>query len=171
MVMEVGAWGMGGVSPSSFGVAAENQARLNQAFRMDSQEQARLNQFVNEFNNSINEGRRPQQELGRDDFLKLLIAQLQHQDPTNPMQDKEFIAQMAQFSTLEQMTNMAADFSRLTTMLASSEASGALGRNVEIVDGDRVIQGEVRAVTRGIDPQILVNGIFYNWNQVQTVFE
>lgn len=44
--------------------------------------------------------------LGKDAFLKLLITQLQNQDPTNPMDDRDFIAQMAQFSSLEQMQNM-----------------------------------------------------------------
>jgi len=147
------------------------ELNANAAFRMSTAEQAGLERMVNEFNNSINEGRRPQQELGRDDFLRLLIAQLSHQDPTNPMQDRDFIAQMAQFSTLEQMTGMASDFARLTAMLTGSEASGALGRSVEIVDGDRTIQGVVRAVTRGADPQILVDGIYYSWAQVQKVFE
>ena len=44
--------------------------------------------------------------LGKDAFLQLLITQLANQDPTNPMDDREFIAQMAQFSSLEQMQNM-----------------------------------------------------------------
>jgi flagellar basal-body rod modification protein FlgD len=140
-------------------------------YKLSAEEQTKVSQFVHDFNNKLNAGRQPQQQLGKDDFLKLLITQLSHQDPTAPMQDKEFIAQMAQFSSLEQMTSMAADFARLTTMLTGSEASSALGRNVEIIDGERVVQGAIKAVTRGEIPQVLVNGAYYNWNQVQKVFE
>ncbi|MCL1835915.1 MAG: flagellar hook assembly protein FlgD [Treponema sp.] len=140
-------------------------------FRMSAEEQARVNQYVHDFNHKLNQGRQPQQNLGKDDFLKLLITQLSYQDPTSPMEDKEFIAQMAQFSTLEQMTSMSADFAKLTAMITGSEAASALGRNVEIINGESVVQGTVKAVTRGDAPTVLVNGEYYNWNQVRKVFD
>ncbi|MDR1875132.1 MAG: flagellar hook assembly protein FlgD [Synergistaceae bacterium] len=62
-------------------------------------------------------------ELGKDAFLRLLIAELSNQDPLNPMDDREFITQMAQFSTLEQMTNMTTALEGLSSMEQYSAAS------------------------------------------------
>ncbi|MDR2393423.1 MAG: flagellar hook assembly protein FlgD [Treponema sp.] len=138
---------------------------------LNSQEQAEIAQWVKEHNHKINQGKNPQQNLGKDDFLKILITQLSYQDPTAPMEDKEFIAQMAQFSTLDQMTSMATDFSRLAALVARSEATGSLGKSVEIAVEDTVIQGTVKAVTRGDSPEVLVQGLYYPWNQVIKVFE
>jgi flagellar basal-body rod modification protein FlgD len=131
-----------------------------------------LDKLVKDHNGKINQGKNPQQNLGKDDFLKLLITQLSYQDPTAPMEDKEFIAQMAQFSTLDQMTSMANDFARLTNVLAGNEAVSALGKSVELFEGENIVQGTVKAVTRGTDaPQILVNGNYYSWEQVSKVFD
>ena len=55
-------------------------------------------------------------QLGKDDFLKILITQLRYQDPLSPMEDTDFIAQMAQFSALEQMQNLSQDFSATKAM-------------------------------------------------------
>jgi len=138
---------------------------------LNTQEQSLIKMQVESFNKSIEQGKKPSQSLGKDDFIKILITQLTHQDPTAPMEDREFIAQMAQFSSLEQMTNMAQDFNRLANLLSGSEATGALGKSVELTEGDQVIQGVVKAVTRGAVPQVLVNGNYYNWEQVTRVYE
>jgi flagellar basal-body rod modification protein FlgD len=139
--------------------------------KLSANEMSETNRLVNEFNAKINGGAAKSQSLGRDDFLKLLVTQLSYQDPTAPMEDKEFIAQMAQFSSLEQMTNMAGDFARLAEIITGSEANSAIGKSVEILEGDNVVQGTVKAVTRGGSPQVLVNGNYYQWNQVTKIFE
>lgn len=71
--------------------------------------------------------------MGKDDFMKLLIAQLQNQDPTNPMQDKEFIAQMAQFSSLEQTMNLTKAFERFADAQSQTQLiqyNSFVGKNV-----------------------------------------
>ncbi len=143
---------------------------------MSAQEKAATAQWVDAANKKLSielnkSNVATNQNLGKEDFLKLLLAQLAHQDPSAPMEDKEFIAQMAQFSSLEQMTNMAADFAKMARMLKVTEASVSLGKAVEINLEDNTIQGVVRAVTREEAPQVLVNGRFYDWEQVAIVYD
>ena len=98
--------------------------------------------------------------LGKDDFLKLFVAQLQHQDPMNPMQDSDFMGQMASFSTLEQITNMATANQNVAASLSSSNAIGLLGRTVTYVDqNDQIHTGKVEKVsTADGKPFLTVDG-------------
>jgi flagellar basal-body rod modification protein FlgD len=72
--------------------------------------------------------------LGKDDFLKLLVGQLQHQDPMEPSNDTEFIGQMAQFSALEQESNTAESTSQMADQLGRTGALGLIGKTVTYAD-------------------------------------
>lgn len=78
--------------------------------------------------------------LDKDDFLQLLVTQLQHQDPLNPLDDKEFIAQLAQFSSLEQMNNVASGITAINDTLAKQDtlsAANYIGKSV-VADGNTI---------------------------------
>ena len=110
--------------------------------------------------------RMPVQTLGQGDFLKLLVAQMSQQDPMNPMKDSEFIAQMAQFSSLEQAKTMQQDMSSL-------RASSLLGQTVEVTDaaeesGYRTGVVTAVMVEKGV-PQLIVNGNKYLLSDVQSI--
>src|SRR5689334_14807388 len=74
------------------------------------------------------------QVLGKDDFLKLMVAQMQNQDPMNPADDKDNIAQMAQFSSLEQITNLATATQQLANRMSLTQNVGLLGHDVTYTD-------------------------------------
>jgi len=99
--------------------------------------------------------------LGKDDFLKLFVTQLQHQDPMNPMQDSDFMGQMASFSSLEQITNLAAANERIAASLSSNGAIGLIGRTVTYTDeSDQIHTGVVEKVTTaGGVPSLTVSGV------------
>jgi flagellar basal-body rod modification protein FlgD len=83
-------------------------------------------------NNSIYNNVKPFEQksvLGKDDFLRILTTQLAHQDPSSPLQDKDFIAQMATFSSLEQMTNLNNAFDKFSSTQMSQYAA-AIGKEV-----------------------------------------
>lgn len=138
---------------------------------MSPQEKAALSVQVDSMNKqTFGEKRVPKQQLGKDDFLQLLITQLTHQDPTSPMEDAQFIGQMAQFSSLEQMTNMNKSFSTLTDMLTGSSAVNAVGKKVDLDLGSTTLSGYISAATRGANPEVMVNGNWYEWSAVKTVY-
>jgi flagellar basal-body rod modification protein FlgD len=68
--------------------------------------------------------------LGKDEFLKLLVSQLRNQDPMSPMADKDFMGQMAQFTSVEQLSNMAKSIERMSTASQAAQSVALIGRTV-----------------------------------------
>lgn len=89
-----------------------------------------------------------QTQLDRDAFLKMLIVQLKNQDPLQPMEDREFIAQLAQFSTLEQMQQMNKGLSEMMKANSTFQAVSLIGRTVVATDTEtnNQIKGKVDRV-------------------------
>ena len=98
--------------------------------------------------------------MGKDDFMQLLIAQLKNQDPMKPMEDKEFITQLAQFSSLEAMEKMTTQMEELTGSQMLVQAATLIGKQVtaklengEVVTGTisqvKIVDGKPTAVVNG----------------------
>lgn len=89
-----------------------------------------------------------QQSLGKEAFLRLLVAQLQHQDPLNPVDNQAFIGQMAEFSALEQMQNLNEGFQTQLFLDAVSQSAALLGKQVEFADWETgaLLSGKVEQV-------------------------
>jgi flagellar basal-body rod modification protein FlgD len=109
--------------------------------------------------------------LGQQDFFKLLAVQFASQDPLKPMEDTSFIAQMANFTALENSTQLSKAFASFTTEQNFASAQNLLGRNVTLKDpSDKDVIGVVSAVHNdGSGPQITVNGNDYAVGSVRRV--
>ncbi len=110
------------------------------------------------------------QSLTQDDFLKLLTVQLQNQDPLKPMEDAQFMGQMAQFASLEQTKELNSTVTNLSTSLGFTSAQQFLGKNVTINDAGTDVTGTVTGVmlVKGV-PQIMVNDKSYSTDKVIAV--
>jgi flagellar basal-body rod modification protein FlgD len=85
-----------------------------------------------------------QQTLGQDDFLKLFVTQMKYQNPLNPMDSTEFTAQLAQFSSLEQLTNISGQLNNLSVYensLNNTLTTTFIGRKVEFAGDSLYLKG------------------------------
>lgn len=92
-------------------------------------------------------------ELGQEDFLRLLTTQLTTQDPTNPVENEEFVAQMAQFSTLTGIQELSTSFETLSQTLLQGqtlEAAGLVGRDV-LIPASTIELAEGQALSGAVD--------------------
>lgn len=144
------------------------------ALRMSGEDVAKAQFQANEVNAKLKakKGKLPA-ELDKDSFLKLLVAQLRHQDPTQPMNDREFISQMAQFSSLEQMSNMNQSIERLLVRSQSGEAFSLIGKEVEAVDfaSQQIVRGLVSGVVYRQDGiKVIVGSAEVSLNDIHAVY-
>ncbi len=125
------------------------------------------------------------QELGKYEFFKILAAELQNQDPSNPMDNKDFIAQLAQFSTLEQMQNMSAVFSdlnvdvksfleqqtRASDSLLLMQSASLIGKNAVAQVDDTNIEGRVDSIIiKDSIPYAIIDAMTVPLNSITKIY-
>lgn len=110
-------------------------------------------------------------QLKMDDFLQLLTNQITNQDPLEPMKDTEFISQMANIASLEQMQQFTQGFSKFADSHGEMLAQTYLGNLVQIKDGNNQVSGRVDAVEKLDDGsnQLIIDGKSYDANSVTRV--
>ena len=106
--------------------------------------------------------------LGQEDFLKLLAVQFQSQDPMKPMEDSAFIAQMAQFTSLEQSSSMNTTMSQIRAEQRVAAANSYLGLVAVVEDKEGNLKsGQVTAVDTTTDtPKLEIDGKYYDVSSV-----
>lgn len=93
--------------------------------------------------------------MGKNEFLKILAAELQHQDPTNPASNTEFVAQLAQFSSLEQLQTIASSISSMSVM----QSAGLIGKTAVVEANGTSITGKVESILiQDSVPYAVING-------------
>ena len=117
----------------------------------------------------------PGSKLGKQDFLKLLMAQLQNQDPLKPMDDSQMIAQMAQFSALESTQNLTGVIQQSSNMQTVIQAGALIGKYIQAQEADgTTVTGAVTGVmfesTNGMEaPTLLVDGKDVDYSTIRHV--
>lgn len=95
--------------------------------------------------------------LNMQDFLKILLTQLNYQDPMKPMDNQQFMAQLAQFTSLEQTQQLNTKIDQLISTQAALQSVGLIGRTVDITVSSGTVTGTVKALSlSGDSPQITV---------------
>jgi flagellar basal-body rod modification protein FlgD len=95
------------------------------------------------------------QSINQNDFIKLFLTQLNFQDPMQPVDNREFLAQIAQFSALEQSRQIGESINDLVTLNSTSQSLSLLGKYVEVTQEGGSSAGTVRAVNFTTDGPML----------------
>ena len=110
--------------------------------------------------------------MNETDFLDLLVSQLKNQDPESPQDPSQFAAQLAAFSTVEQLQNLNQEVTAFNQTTELGQAAALIGKTVTVALGNnQTASGTVQSVTYtpGSNPQVVINGSGYDFGAIQEI--